>query len=79
MECFFNDVIKKKEFKKKIKLEIEQAMQNIKVHFEFFKSRSTSGKWDWTSLMGPDKKKVLEHFPISQFISGTRGQEIERL
>ncbi|GBB89402.1 hypothetical protein RclHR1_16080004 [Rhizophagus clarus] len=79
MECFFNDVIKKKEFEKKIKLEIEQTMQNIKVHFEFFKSRSTSGKWDWTSLMGPDKKKVLEYFPISQFISGIRGQEIEKL
>jgi len=79
MECFFNDVIKKKEFEKKIKLEIEQAMQNIKVHFEFFKSRSTSGKWDWTSLMGPDKKKVLEYFPISQFIFGTHEQEIERL
>jgi len=46
MKCFFNDVIKKKEFKKKIKLEIEQAMQNIKVHFEVLKSRSTSGKWD---------------------------------
>jgi len=79
MECLFNDLIKKKEFEKKIKLEIEQAMHDIKVHFEFFKSRSTGGKWNWTSLMGPDKKKVLEYFPISQFISGTRGQEIEKL
>ncbi len=79
MECFFNDLIKKKEFEKDIKLEIEQAMRHIKVHFEFFKSRSTGGKWNWTSLMGPDKKKVLEHFPVSQFISGIRGQEIEKL
>lgn len=79
MECFFNDLFKKKEFEKIIKLEIEQEMRNIKVHFEFFKSRSTNGKWDWTSLMGPDKKKVLEHFPVSQFIPGTRGQEIEKL
>jgi len=79
MECLFNDLIKKKEFEKKIKPEIEQAMQNIKVHFEFFKSRSTGGKWDWTSLMGPDKKKVLEYFPVSQFILGIRGQEIEKL
>ena len=60
-------------------MEIEQEMRNIKVHFEFFKSRSTNGKWDWTSLMGPDKKKVLEYFPVSKFISGTRGQEIEEL
>ena len=79
MECLFNDLFKKKEFEKTIKLEVEQAMRNIKVHFEFFKPRSTGGKWNWTSLMGPDKKKVLESFPISQFISGARGQEIEKL
>lgn len=79
MECFFNDLIKKKEFERDIKLGIEQTMRNIKVHFEFFKSRSTGGKWNWTSLMGPDKKKVLEHFPVSQFIPGIRGQEIEKL
>ena len=29
--------------------------------------------------MGPDKKKVVEHFPISKFISGFRGIEIEKL
>ncbi|RHZ63516.1 hypothetical protein Glove_329g9 [Diversispora epigaea] len=79
MECFFNDLFKKKEFEKKIKIEIEQEMQKIKVHFEFFKSNSTGGKWNWTSLMGPDKKKVVEHFPISKFISGFCGIEIEKL
>ncbi|CAG8602967.1 13860_t:CDS:2 [Funneliformis mosseae] len=79
IECFFNDLIKKKEFEKKIKLEIEQEIKNINVHFEFFKSRSTGGKWNWTSLMGPDKKKVLEHFSVSQFISGIRGQDIKKL
>ncbi|CAG8614210.1 3681_t:CDS:2 [Funneliformis mosseae] len=79
MKCFFNDLIKKKEFEKKIKLEIEQEMKNINVHFEFFKSRSTGEKWNWTFLMGSDKKKVLEHFSVSQFISGIRGQDIEKL
>src|SRR6266542_2883334 len=54
-------------------------MKNINVHFEFFKSRSTGGKWNWTSLMGPDKTRVLEHFPVSQFISGIREQDIEKL
>ncbi len=29
--------------------------------------------------MDSDKKKVLESFPISQFISSARGQEIEKL
>ena len=46
MECLFNDLIKKKEFEKEIKLEIEQAMHNIKVHFKFFKSRFSGGKWN---------------------------------
>ncbi|RIA90530.1 hypothetical protein C1645_823240 [Glomus cerebriforme] len=40
---------------------------------------STGGKWNWTSLMDPDKKKVLKYFPVSQFIPGIRGQEIEKL
>ena len=79
MECLFNDLFKKKEFEKKIKLEVEQAMKNIKVHFEFFRSNSTGQKWNWTSLMGPDKKKVLENFSVSQFIPGIRGQDIEKL
>ena len=79
MECFFNDLFKKKEFEREIKNQIEQTMKSIKVHFEFFKSRSNSGKWDWTSLMGPDKKKVLQHFPIVNFISGKRGEEIQKL
>jgi hypothetical protein len=29
--------------------------------------------------MGPDKKKMLQYFPISEFISGTRGIAIENL
>ncbi|RGB27358.1 hypothetical protein C1646_819807 [Rhizophagus diaphanus] len=79
MECFFNDLFKKKESEREIKNQIEQTMKSIKVHFEFFKSRSNSGKWDWTSLMGPDKKKVLQYFPIVNFISGKRSEEIQKL
>jgi hypothetical protein len=29
--------------------------------------------------MGPDKKKMLQHFPVSEFISGTHGTTIENL
>ena len=29
--------------------------------------------------MGPDKKKMLEKFPVSQFIPGDRGKDIEDL
>ncbi|CAG8591599.1 4258_t:CDS:2, partial [Scutellospora calospora] len=77
MECFFNDLFKKKEFEKQIKLSIEAIFKSLAIRFEFFKS--TSNKWDWTSLMGPDKKKMLEKFPVSQFISGTQGKDIEQL
>ncbi len=79
LECFFNDLFKKREFEQQIKSQIEQAMKIIKVHFEFFKSKSHNGKWDWTSLMGPDKKKVLQSFPVTQFILGKRGEDIEKL
>ncbi|RHZ79767.1 hypothetical protein Glove_141g121 [Diversispora epigaea] len=69
MECFFNDLFKKKEFEQQIKNQIEQVIKDIKIYFEFFKSKSNGGKWNWTSLMGPDKKKILQNFPITQFIS----------
>jgi len=29
--------------------------------------------------MGPDKKKLLQYFPISEFVSGVRGVAIENL
>ncbi|PKC55555.1 hypothetical protein RhiirA1_475402 [Rhizophagus irregularis] len=79
MECFFNDLFKKREFEREIKNQIEQTMKSIKIHFEFFKSRSSGGKWDWTSLMGPDKKKVLQYFPIINFIPEKRGKNIQKL
>ena len=79
MECLFADLIKNKDFSKQIKSAIELAFKNIKVHFEFFQSKSTGKQWNWTSLMGPDKKIMLEKFPVSQFIPGTRGEDIEKL
>ncbi|GET65310.1 hypothetical protein GLOIN_2v1810931 [Rhizophagus irregularis DAOM 181602=DAOM 197198] len=54
---FFTSLLLYVEFEREIKNQIEQTMKSIKVHFEFFKSRSNSGKWNWTSLMGPNKKK----------------------
>ncbi|RHZ77741.1 hypothetical protein Glove_173g20 [Diversispora epigaea] len=69
MECLFSDLIKKKEFSKQIKPAIELAFQNIKIHFDFFQSKSTRKQWNWTSLMDP----------VSQFIHDTRGKDIEYL
>lgn len=79
MECFFSDLIKKKEFPKQIKSEIEMAFRNINIHFEFFQSKSNGKQWDWTSLMGPDKKKMLEKFPVAQFLPNTYGKDVEKL
>ena len=79
MECLFADIIKKKEFQQQIKPVIETTFKDIKIHFEFFQSKSTGKQWNWTSLMGPDKKKMLEKFPVSQFITGTRGKDIKRI
>ncbi|PKB95691.1 hypothetical protein RhiirA5_385841 [Rhizophagus irregularis] len=76
MECLFADLIKKKEFQKQIKPAVELAFKNIKVHFKFFQSGKN---WNWTSLMGPDKKKTLKEFPVSQFIPDIRGEDIEKL
>ncbi|RIB23744.1 hypothetical protein C2G38_2242489 [Gigaspora rosea] len=50
---------------------------HLAIQLEFFKT--TNNKWNWTSLMGPDKKKMLEKFPVSQFISGEREKDIEQL
>ncbi|PKK56909.1 hypothetical protein RhiirC2_799059 [Rhizophagus irregularis] len=41
-------------------------------------SRSSGDKWDWTSLMGPDKKKVLQYFPIVNFIPEKRDEDIQK-
>ena len=77
MKCFFNDLFKKKEFEKQIKSNIEASFKDLGIQFEF--SKSTGNKWNWTSLMGPIKKKMLEKFLINQFISGIHGRDIEQL
>ncbi|RGB25041.1 hypothetical protein C1646_772279 [Rhizophagus diaphanus] len=60
-------------------LSIELAFKNIKVHFEFFQSKSTGKQWNWISLMEPDKKIMLEKFSVSQFIPDTCEKDIEKL
>ncbi|RIB08008.1 hypothetical protein C2G38_2045528 [Gigaspora rosea] len=77
MECLFNDLFKKKEFEKQIKSVVEEIFKNFGIQFEFFKL--SSNKWNWTSLIGPDKKKMVEKFLVSEFVSGTCGQDIEKL
>jgi len=79
MECFFKDLFKKNDFERNFKEKIEKKMNDLGIHFEFYRVNSGKGNWSWTSLMGSDKKKMLQYFPISEFISGTRGIAIENL
>jgi len=77
---FFNDLNEDpKVFREKISGQILAEMKRIKVHFEFYESKTLRGKLGWTSLMGPAKLTLLENFQVSHFITGKRGQDIENL
>lgn len=79
MECLFKELIRKNDFERNIKEKIERKMKDINIHFEFYRGNSAHHSWNWSSLMGPDKKKMLQYFPVSEFIIGTRGVIIENL
>ncbi|CAJ0769619.1 11444_t:CDS:2, partial [Entrophospora sp. SA101] len=42
-------------------------------------NNNRSASWTWTSLMGPEKKKILQSFPMSEFVTGSHGIAIENL
>src|SRR5579859_4976015 len=79
LESFFNEITTRRNFQTEMLDVIKQIMKDIKVHFEFFVPKTSSGKWTWKSLMGPAKKIILEKFPVRAFLSGERGQKIEIL
>jgi len=78
MECLFRDLFKKNDFERNFKEKIEKKMNDLNIHFEFYRG-SSARNWNWISLMGPDKKKMLQYFPVSEFIPGIRGVDIENL
>ncbi|RHZ79560.1 hypothetical protein Glove_144g138 [Diversispora epigaea] len=79
MESLFKDLFRRNNFERNIKEKIEKKMSELNIHFEFYRNNSSRSSWSWTSLMGPDKKKMLQHFPVSEFISGVCGIIIENL
>jgi hypothetical protein len=80
MECLFKDLFKKNNFERELKKKIEKKMSLINVHFEFYHSNNNrSASWTWTSLMGPEKKKILQSFPVSEFVTRSCGIAIENL
>jgi hypothetical protein len=80
MNCLFKDLMADlNNFKKVTKILIEKEMQRIGlVHFQFFESKS-KGSWDWTSLTGPERLIMLQHFDVTKFVAGDRGSKISRL
>ncbi|RIB00334.1 hypothetical protein C2G38_2234678 [Gigaspora rosea] len=77
--AFYEHSEDRKNFAKTTCQLIIAEMKQIGVHFEFFPPTTNSSPWTWTSLMGPDKIKILQHFQISKFFNLDRGKEIEHL
>ncbi|RHZ87985.1 hypothetical protein Glove_27g60 [Diversispora epigaea] len=74
MESLFKDLFRRNDFERNIKEKIEKKMSELNIHFEFYHNNSSRSSWSWTSLMGPDKKKILQHFPVKTFSQPARGQ-----
>ena len=80
-QCLFYELIKQKEFANNIQTLIIAEMKRLHIHFEFYPPTTKNGKWEWTSLMGPDKEKILRDFQVTHLFGEqvTRGQDIENL
>jgi hypothetical protein len=57
---------------------IMEEMKRIEVNFHFYENHETK-TWQYTSLMGPDKLKVLQHFNFNKFFRSSRAQQIRNL
>jgi hypothetical protein len=70
MQCFFYELMrKKKEFAEITHLLIMKEMKNLKINFKFYPPSTPNSMWTWTSLMGPDKLKLLKSFPVASFFN----------
>jgi hypothetical protein len=58
--------------------EIVQEMNRIGVHFQFWKEHGPNA-WNYTSLMGCDKLKVLKNFNLGQILPPSRSKKIREL
>ncbi|RHZ53505.1 hypothetical protein Glove_441g3 [Diversispora epigaea] len=57
---------------------ILDEMKRLKVSFQFWKNKD-SHNWEYTSLVGEDKKKVLEHFNLELLFRPSRATLIRKL
>ena len=82
LQCLFYELVKRRDFVSNIQTLIIEEMKRLHVHFEFYPPSTRNGKWEWTSLMGPDKEKILRDFQVKHLFEeeqATRGQDIENL
>jgi hypothetical protein len=83
LQNFMGDItsrLKAIEIEKNLIPKLTNSMKKIGIHFEIFKAdKNSSGTWNWTSLMGPSKIIMLEHFPITEFMEGERGITVQFL
>jgi hypothetical protein len=61
-----------------IREQIKNEMLRIGVHFEFWQN-SDSKSWNYTSLMGEDKLKVLKNYNLESVLSENRSTIIRQL
>jgi len=66
---FFNDTARKI---------IIEEMSKVKVNFQFWQNKD-SKSWNYTSLMGDDKLKVLQFFDLTKILSNRRAHMIRNL
>jgi len=57
---------------------IIKEMENLKIRFEFWKIRDTNN-WNYTSLMGDDKLRVLQNFNLTKLFDLERAALIKSL
>lgn len=65
-----------------IREKVEHTMETIGVtSFKFIPpaKKTKTTKWTWHTLMGPAKLRIIKNFPVSNFIIGNRGKDIENL
>ncbi|RGB40772.1 hypothetical protein C1646_752871 [Rhizophagus diaphanus] len=81
-QCLFHELVKQKEFTNKTQVLIIEEMKKLHVHFEFYLHPQKMENGIGTSLMGPDKKKILKDFQVANLFEGqdaAKGQNIEKL
>ncbi|CAH1769068.1 13920_t:CDS:1, partial [Entrophospora sp. SA101] len=57
-----------KNFSEALRKTVQEEMERIKVPFKFSLTEN-SKQWTYTSLMGPDKLKVLQSFDLNKVLS----------